>query len=1346
MLQKLVTTTSLPEDTYLQQDAEILEIFVEELKDIFDELHELLPKWLKEPQNQNYLKDVRRHFHTLQGSGRMVGANQAGEVAWGVEDTLNRVMAGSIELTELIQKFTIDCVELFETQLYPYFLKQEAFQVDLRPYIVAGQQIKEQKLDLAQLQELLVSNVPSISPETLEIYTEEVSEYLQDIQQFIQQDEPTSKQKDSLLRALHTLKGSSGMAQIDAIFNVSSQVECALKAHLQQAQQLTQAEENLLSQFTVSVAQYLQGLKQADSNLLSQSMNEFDHVWQQYSEMQPFEEVQSMHGAVCELVALNIDHLLDAEQDFVQKFKQNTSDYLDQLIHECELLSVHTKGSNLKDLHLFIEALKDSYAILKTDPIFFETADTQELFHEAHQALIHYFDLLATGQTAAIPQHAQHTVLALKNHISPPVLVDEKPTVIQQIQEDKQFVDQGQVLADKELIEIFLDEAEELLFNMDADLKRYTENTKDTQSLKNLMRHLHTLKGGANMVQATQIGLVSHTLESIYERIINEQLTITDELLTTIRLVQDQLSERIDIIRQVGVDFTSKSTLKVLEHVLGQQSIAQPKVSEIIQDSFLEESKELVELLKTVFVQWQDDRTNRSLLLKLQRYAHTLKGAAKMVEIQPIANVTEELEITFENFALHKVTTRTNDVLLLSLFDWLENVLVSKNYMHSQSYEEKLRAIDYFERALPLEEVEQEAVLTTFVQGDGTEPPSMLGEWEQADHQAQNSEMIRVSSSLIEKMVDLTGENSINRSRIEMGMSQFNNTLTEMELAIKRLSDQLRRMEGELETQIIAKHGVENTRYEDFDPLEMDQYSSLNQLSKSLAESASDLIDFKVTLTDKVRDAESLLLQQSRIQAEIQDHLMSVRLVPFSNVANRLERLARLTASTLEKPVALNIVNSKTELDRNVLERLTIPLEHMIRNAIDHGIESPDLRLQAGKAKEGQVQLDIYRQGADIVVTVKDDGRGIDVQKIEQKAQSLGLLTKNHGLLPQDVLQYIFHSGFTTAETVTQISGRGVGLDVVQNDIRALGGHISIDSNLGTGSCFTIRIPTTVAVHDALMVKIADQQLAIPLTQIERIVRVAPTRLEAYFKSDEELFSIHGHEYKLRYAGEFLGQHPQPRLNTTHSFPILLIKGYNNQTVALLVDQLVGSRAEIVVKPLGAQFEQMDVLGGATILGDGHVCLILDTQNMAKRIQNTSRRITQDIIPAVKERARHLVMIVDDSVTVRKVTSRLLERHGYDVVTAKDGIDAMEQIEHIKPDLMLLDIEMPRMDGFEVANQVRHDPIHKDLPIIMITSRTGEKHRERAFNLGVTHYMGKPFQEADLLQQVEHYIEKVGDE
>ena len=774
-------------------------------------------------------------------------------------------------------------------------------------------------------------------------------------------------------------------------------------------------------------------------------------------------------------------------------------------------------------------------------------------------------------------------------------------------------------------------------------------------------------------------------------------------------------------------------------------------LEEIVEQSFYEEAYEVLERTETLLSFWFEQRSNRSLLLQLQRAAHSLKGGARMAEIEPIVQIAYELETVFEQFAVHQISSNIHDSLLQSTLAWLKGAIYERDYSHVETLAKRLASIEYAHSTVKLPTHATQVDFFSpqpeaqWIEGDGTSPPSMQGEWPATKQSDNSNEMIRISADLVEKMIDLSGENSINRSRIEMDLAQLGNYLNEMDLTIHRLADQLRRMEGELETQIIAKHSQdENSIHADFDPLEMDQYSSLNQLSKSLSESASDLVDFKVTLAEKIRDAEGLLLQQSRIQSEIQESLMRTRLVPFTGMLPRLQRIVRSTSAALNRPAELVVYNTEGELDRTILERLITPFEHMLRNAVDHGIESSEERMQLGKPEVGQIELNISRQGTDVVVTFSDDGKGIDAQKIRAKAESLGLIGSKQQLDEQEIIQFIFHPGFSTAQQVTQISGRGVGLDVVQSEIRELGGNISVESVLGEGTTFSIRVPTTVAVSDALMVKVGDQQFALPLAQIDRIVRIAPSALEQYFASDKDYFSIDHVDYKLRYLAEFVGNQNAPRLqHVAHALPVLLIKGSAGQSIALLVDQLIGSRSQIVVKSIGQQFSKVGSIAGATILGDGQVCLILDGQNIARQIQ-TSLRDKETVVPSrdLSEQAKQsrLIMIVDDSVTVRKVTSRLLERHGYEVMTAKDGVDAMEQLENHRPDLMLLDIEMPRMDGFEVTNLVRHHDLHQDLPIIMITSRTGEKHRERAFSLGVNHYMGKPFQEADLLENIQQLL------
>jgi len=1683
ILKTLVETMTLPEDSYLEQDSEILDIFIEELDEIFVELEPLLVQWIEHPDQKDVITDIRRHFHTLKGSGRMVGAKSSGELAWTVEDTLNRIIAGTISLDQNIQQYVQTVFNIYRFKLVQDFKSVQAHHINLKPLVLLGQQLqKEQSLEpaLAELLQLsvtldkedvitgleasaddnleeakAVSNEENLVEdqteedglikETLAIFLEESEDHLATIDQFLLKDRPTNDNYNTLIRALHTLRGSSAMAHVDQVFDASSKVENLFKTLLQEELDSSSDETALLIHYAQFVRDYLHTLKQeGPKQKFDEIFDTFNVAWDSYDFQ--LEEKQGdtvrPQGLVSQLLELDINDLLDVEFDFEKRARSEFPQYIQTLSKQTELLLQHTHHHATIGMYQYTSLLRSSYQDILFKPSLLNLDYAFELYQQVHQHFIQLFDTLAAGQrvtltkvherilnelssftqqnvesvassdellaeivevaqdqpdTSDISEHTtvndlstqfaldkqmldsnesnrdfdpdlldifleeadellagidadlttwssdQQNLNALKNlmrylhtlkggsnmiqarHIG--LIAHELETIyeklinqqiqassalvnlIRAVQDDiadriqtikdhqvdypsthvlgllkgvsasgssqvsevsheqkaeQEFIldvqDQDQELSlnnseiiiesdevealssddnsqttisntvdvtdfaqqlaldkqllqssdsnrnfDPDLLDIFLDEADELLAGIDSDLSLWTADHTNLAALKNLMRYLHTLKGGSNMIQATHMGLIAHELETIYEKLINQQLHASSELIALIRLVQDDIADRVQTIRDQQIDYPSVHVVNLLQqqhqgsvsesvsstlvqsaevvdsqpqdhydattslvtetssptieidgevaatieqNALETSQNADEEVRSLVEETFLEEAEELLEQAQSLLKQWFEQRGNRSLLLQLQRNAHSLKGGARMAQLEAVGVIAYHLENTFEQFGLHHFNSNVYDNLLNTALTWLHDAIFKRQYANFDGLKHSLENIEFVDVSAQLpQKISAKDVFTPeytmeFVQGDGTEPPSMFGEWESSERIEQNNEMIRVSAEVIEKMIDLSGENAINRSRIEMDLGQLGGTLTEMELAIKRLADQLRRMEGELESQIIARHGGENSRYEDFDPLEMDQYSSLNQLSKSLAESASDLVDFKTTLSEKIRDTEGLLLQQSRIQAEIQESLMRTRLVPFSRLLPRLQRIVRQTASTLNRPTELVVNNTEGELDRSILERLIAPFEHMLRNAIDHGIEDREQRLQANKPETGHIVLNIGRQGTDVVVTFSDDGKGIDVSRIKQKAIQTGLMTKDQKLEQEEILQFIFHPGFSTAAQVTQISGRGVGLDVVQSDIKALGGHVSVNSTLGKGTTFTIRVPTTVAVSDALMVKAGDQQFAFPLAQIDRIVRISPAALEQYFEGQDDYFTIDQEKYRLRYLSEFVAGQPIPRLSgMVHSLPVLLVKGAQGQTTALLVDQLIGSRGQIVVKPIGQQFSSIGVIAGATILGDGQVCLILDGQTIARQAQSTHRsKQADDTYTKQRYDERRLIMIVDDSVTVRKVTSRLLERHGYDVVTAKDGVDAIEQLETIKPDLMLLDIEMPRMDGFEVTNLVRHHELHRDLPIIMITSRTGEKHRERALSLGVSQYMGKPFQEETLLENIESLL------
>jgi len=555
---------------------------------------------------------------------------------------------------------------------------------------------------------------------------------------------------------------------------------------------------------------------------------------------------------------------------------------------------------------------------------------------------------------------------------------------------------------------------------------------------------------------------------------------------------------------------------------------------------------------------------------------------------------------------------------------------------------------------------------------------------------------------------------------------------------VARLRDQLRKLEIETEAQIMAGH-QDTLVAKDFDPLELDRYSTIQQLSRALAESANDLESIKDLLRSLTTEAESLLVQQSRVTAELQDGLMRTRMVPFERHVPRLTRLVRQVAGEAGKRAELSVEGASGELDRQVLEKMMPPFEHMLRNAVVHGIEEPDVRQGNGKPATGRLTIRLHREGAEMVIDVSDDGAGLDVEAIRRKAYELDLLQPDSKVTDEEIMDLILKPGFSTAGKLTQAAGRGVGMDVVANEVKKLGGSLRISSVTGQGTNFEVRLPFTLAITQALIVRTGEEIYAMPLPSVEGVARIPRSELENLLSQSEPSYQYGEQSYRFRHLGMYLGGQAAVLPKDEAFVPVILVRA-GEFSAALLTDEMLASR-EIVVKSVGPQLAGIRGIAGATILGDGRIVLILDINALVR---------TGAPIVELKRAAptpgdtRPLALVVDDSITVRRVTERFLQRHGMRVATAKDGLDAISVLQEEKPDVILLDIEMPRMDGYEFASHVRNDDRFADVPIIMITSRVGDKHRARAIEIGVNDYLGKPYQDAQLLDAIQRQLEDRG--
>ena len=606
--------------------------------------------------------------------------------------------------------------------------------------------------------------------------------------------------------------------------------------------------------------------------------------------------------------------------------------------------------------------------------------------------------------------------------------------------------------------------------------------------------------------------------------------------------------------------------------------------------------------------------------------------------------------------------------------------------------------------------------------------------------------MLRVRASVVDRLVNEAGELSIARSRIEGEILGLKGSLLDLTENVIRLRRQLREIEIQAELQMQSRSAtVSDEKHSGFDPLEFDRFTRFQELTRMMAESVNDVATVQQHLLKSLDDTNAAIIAQARMNRQVQQELMAMRMMPFSSLADRLYRVVRQTSRELDKRANLEIKGGQVELDRSVLDKIAAPLEHLLRNAVVHGIETRAERTSYGKPEIGEISLTVRQEGNEVLLSLSDDGRGLNYERIRAHAETVGLLeagASNATVSHERLAEFIFAPGFTTAESLSQIAGRGVGMDVVKSEVASLGGRVEVGSTPGQGTEFRLILPLTLAVTKALLVRAGNRVFAVPSSMIEQVLDLKEAALSIIREKGEAEWQTQRYAYS--YLPHLLGD-PDVLPEQRRQYWVLLLRG-GTRRVAVQVDELLGNQ-EIVVKNIGPQLARVIGVAGATVLGNGQVVLILNPVALSAR---TSADPTS---PPSVETAPHVapltdlapaklptVMVVDDSLTVRKITGRLLAREGYQVVLAKDGVEALEVLLDMVPDVMLVDIEMPRMDGFDLTRNVRADTRLQHVPIIMITSRTAEKHRKYAEEIGVNHYLGKPYQEDELLGLVAGYM------
>lgn len=1289
-------------------DDDIIEVFIEEANEVMGTLEDSFPKWTANLNNTEALSTLRRAFHTLKGSGRMVEAHEVGELAWSVENLLNRLLDRSITASAAQVDYIKQVLAFMPSLIYAFAQRKPNRNAGLTQQLInQGQTFGRGELPEEYATFVAPDDNEDAPSQPLEdddralwqIFATEAQGHLATLDAFIAQmdeDAPLySTPSADVQRALHTLKGSAHMASLTPIALLATPLEGYVK-------------ELRAYQLPLN-ASSLQLLKDG-SALLQQSV-------------QALEQGQVLTHPESEA--------------FIQRTQQLQSDILEQLARNKDPASAPTVNPNLLSRIM----TDDMQHLLNADTLI-AAWHTNPNARTGVAPLVSELEQLEQGATeAGLP-----LVARLGAHLA---LLHELALAQDSTPPEAYFT---QVPAGHEHL---LGQLDALAAGLNlqppsAELQQHLDQLAHSLRTQLEASHLPEEDLAEDILELQDVA-ASDTFAS--EALLNQPIVpLLDEPI----LLLDDTSEAVPGLGEPSqmADSITLGNLDLGEHSSDQLAEreaeeADPEILEI----FLEEADELLETLDEAVNSWEANAEHPTAGDAMKRALHTLKGGARLSGQMAIGELTH----TYETYLTTVAGPKADPAFIPTLLNYQDQLLRALRKARARHdglpyYEEpslqppvlldsiqlpdtpsdapsQLPALAEAPAALPLEETTHQA-LSDF-----------------GSRKAGGQEMVKVNAELLEELVNLAGETAISRGRIEQQVKGLGSAIFEIDVTLRRLQEQLRRLDQETEAQIIFRQEQLAT-HEDFDPLEMDRYSQLQQLTRSLAESASDLVDLKRTLSDKVKDTEAILLQQSRVNSSLQEGLMRSRMVPFARLVPRLRRIVRQVGSELGKHVNFELDNIEGEMDRTVLERMVAPLEHMLRNAVDHGIEPPQERLSQGKAEAGRIVISLAREGSDILLRLADDGRGISLDKVRNKAIERGLMAADSQLSDHEVMQFILQAGFSTAENITQISGRGVGMDVVAAEIKQLGGSMTIESRPGIGSQFTVRLPFTVSVNRALMVTLGQDTFAVPLNAIEGIVRVSPFELEHYYQDPNARFEYAGENYQVRYLGTMLYEGAQPTLEgklVPLPLPVILVRSAQH-TMALQVDGLSGSR-EIVVKSLGKQFAAVQGLSGATVMGDGSVVVILDVHALVRKaIALTSPT------PLTFERQKALapvrsiktIMVVDDSVTVRKVTTRFLEREGFQVITAKDGLDALRVLQDAQPDLMLLDIEMPRMDGFEVAKNLRTSNRWKNLPIIMITSRTGDKHREHAFSVGVNHYLGKPYQEDLLLGLINQTLQPTG--
>ncbi len=1296
-------TLQLAEASHDEIDAELLGIFLEEANEVLATMADQKAALASNPHDSEALTVIRRSTHTLKGSGRMVGLSELGEAAWELEQTLNLWLRQEQTVTAALQQM-IDGEHALFVDWVAHLEGRLPQAPDPTPVVNQARRLRglEVKEAPATASEVVTATEPAISLEAEPMPVEqpvddaplpalELAEFGETAEMAADETAVDELADSGVLPDLPSLDLSippldTPTSSFDALLATGNQdAESDNLIAFPDAPEALEAAvppaDPKLEETAAALADLL-----ADDDLLRSTPESVENQVPSLAEAaaELSDELTSETPVVSD-ETIDFATLPEAE---VEPLIEAVSEPQPEVVEPLEAL-VEPPPVTLYDIFReeargHLQTLVESYGVLEVRP---EAPTTFEMTRAAHTlgGIAATVGLMPLHHLAIALEHA----LLRRDGSANPASIEGLETIRQAI---LTLEDMFAGLARQEAPE----EAPQLIAAL-ADIYHAPllapEPSEDVPVSAEIIP-LHPQFGQADEMSAAD--LVDATMPPPVE---------TGEA--------DQAAEAAEV----------PVALEAVEPAAEASAYALPQLTDELDEQllpiFLEEAVDQLRDLTTQLRAWREEPAGDVAPHAIARLLHTFKGNARMAGAMNLGEATHALEGRVEEAMRAGAATP-------ALIDDVETGCD----MLAQAVE-RLK-----EGPAPVVPVPEAAPLAEHVQAAAA--PVVADVDADTDAAGQRA-TLRVRADLIDRLVNEAGELSIARARIEGEMRSLKSSLLDLTENVIRLRRQLREIEIQAETQIQARVAQSPDGAAEFDPLELDRFTRFQELTRFMAESVNDVATVQQNLLKNLDDANAAILAQSRLNRGLQQELMGVRMVPFASQSERLYRIVRQTAKDVGKRANLDIFGGQVDIDRSVLDKMMAPLEHMLRNAVTHGIESRADRLAAGKPEAGEIGLKLVQEGNEIILSMSDDGKGLDLARIRARAEATGLLAAGQAAEAATLYDFIFHPGFSTAGELTQVSGRGVGMDVVKTEVTALGGRIEIVSEPGKGTTFRLYLPLTLAVTQTLLVRAGTQVYAVPSTMIEQVLELKEKPLAAIRDKGEAEWQ--GNRYPYHFLSHLLGD--GAAMPETHRQYWVLLLRSGAQRVAVQVDELKGNQ-EVVVKNIGAQLARVVGIAGATVLGDGQVVLILNPVALASRGVAAPAVPLADAQPVVTETApaaTHLptVMVVDDSLTVRKITSRLLAREGYQVVLAKDGVDALEQLIEARPDVILSDIEMPRMDGFDLVRNIRADAALTGVPIIMITSRTADKHRNYALEIGANHYLGKPYDEEELLALVAGY-------